>query len=116
MLLNLALITKKGQLIKVCVGDVLILRFSGFPLLQQSDDNVLKFESLVLLHDMVSQVTSHYSTFQLFKPADPVDLFFFFTVFCVFTGNPSLEAALHLVSCRGRYSAGDDAAATLSRV
>lgn len=28
--------------------------------------------------------------------------FFFLTIFCVFlTGNPSLEAAFHLVSCRG---------------
>lgn len=31
---------------------------SSFPVLQQSDNDVLKFESLVLLHDMVSQVTS----------------------------------------------------------
>lgn len=32
------------------------------PVSQQSDNDVLKFESLVLLHDMVSQVTSYYFT------------------------------------------------------
>lgn len=39
------------------IKDILISVFA-VPLLQQSDDDVIKFESLVLLHDMVSQVTS----------------------------------------------------------
>lgn len=42
---------------------------SCFPVLQHSDNDVLKFESLVLLHDMVSQVTGYYFTCkQVFLP------------------------------------------------
>lgn len=45
----------ESSLIKVYAEDIFI---SCFLVLQQSHNDALKFESLVLVHDLVSQVTS----------------------------------------------------------